>query len=284
MSLTMLLQPVSLRRLVWDGDLILAVQQLTNTLGYIRLAQKLVRVVLLYFSPHLRSDRYLRTCETGYFQDSNSSSPNNIIPGFVDVATWIQDTCVSNFGSRTANGPDVSKINNKYKGWHMSTTNVLFVNGEDDPWRALSVASDVDPSSPGNTITTTIPAAGKALPNGTVFGFLIKNGLHVSDLTYDLAAVQSNTSLPGSVDDSANEAHELFASALSVWLPAYTKFPAANQSAINTGLYTALYTPTSTGTSTSTSSPTAKNSAMRETTVMGAWALTILALGMSFLA
>jgi hypothetical protein len=227
---------------------------------------------------------YLLTSETGYFQIGNSSSPNNIIPGFLDVATWIQENCVANFGNRTAAGPDVSTINNKYRGWHMSTTNVLFVNGQYDPWRALSVASDIDTATPGNAMTTTIPAAGKALPAGTVFGFIIKNGLHVSDLSYDLSAAQSNTSLPGSVDESANEAHELFASALSSWLPAYTKFAAAN--VINTSLYTGSYTPTATGTSssTSTSTPGAKSGATRESIVMSAWALTILALGMAFLA
>lgn len=229
-------------------------------------------------------DHYLLKSETGYFQDSNSSSPNNIIPGFLDVPTCIQENCVVNFGNRTAGGPDVSIINNKYHGWHMSTTNVLFVNGEYDPWRALSVASDIDPAIPGNTMTTIIPAAGKALPAGTVFGFIIKNGLHASDLTYNLSAAQSNTSLPGSVDESANEAHELFATALSSWLPSYTKFAVANESIINTSLYTTSYTPTATGTlaSTSTSTSSAKSDATREKIVMVAWVLTILALGMVF--
>jgi len=171
----------------------------------------------------------------------------------------------------------------------MSPTNVLFVNGEYDPWRALSVASDVDPTSPGNTMTTAIPAAGKALPAGTYFGFLIKNGLHVSDLSYDLEAAQSNTSIPGSVDESANEAHELFATALSSWLPAYTKFAVTNQSVINTSLYTGSYTPTATvfgnpgSSSTSTPTPSAKSSGTRGV-LMGARALTVLALGMAFLA
>jgi hypothetical protein len=214
--------------------------------------------------------------EIGYFQDSNSSYPTNIIPGFVDVASWIQDNCISNYGNSTAGGPDVTKLNNKYHGWHMSTTNVFFVNGQYDPWRALSVASDINPTEPGNTLTTTIPAAGAALPNGTVFGYTVQNGVHCSDLYYNLTAVQTNTTLPGSVDESANVAHELFASALSSWLPAYTKFAATNQAPINTA--------SATSSNTANSSPTAKSSATRESMLRGAWALTVLALGIAFLA
>jgi hypothetical protein len=158
----------------------------------------------------------------------------------------------------------------------MSTTNVLFVNGQYDPWRALSVASDINPAEPGNTFTTTIPAPGKALPNGTVFGFMVQNGLHCSDLSYNLTAAQTNTTLPGSVDESANEAHELFASALSSWLPAYTKFAAANQTAINTASATAS--------GTAASSPTNKSSATRESILWVARSLTLLTLAISFLA
>jgi len=200
------------------------------------------------------------------------------------VANWIQDNCISNYGNRTAGGPDVTNINNKYHGWHMSTTNVLFVNGQYDPWRALSVASDVNPAEPGNTLTTAIPAAGKALPNGTLFGYMVQNGLHCSDLSYNLTAVQTNTTVPGSVDESANEAHELFASALSVWLPAYTTFAVTNQTAINTESATASGAATSTVTSTTASSPTNKSCATREIILGGAWALVVVALGMALLA
>jgi hypothetical protein len=215
-------------------------------------------------------EKSLLISETGYFQDSNSSYPTNIIPGFVDVSSWIQDNCISNYGNSAAGGPDVANLNNKYHGWHMSTTNVLFINGQDDPWRALSVASDINPAEPGNTFTTTIPAPGATLPNGTVFGYIIPNGVHCSDLDYNLTAVQTNTTVPGSVDENANVAHELFASALSSWLPAYTKFAAVNQTAAHTA--------------SATSTPSAKSSARRESMLRSVWALTVLALGMAFLA
>jgi hypothetical protein len=166
----------------------------------------------------------------------------------------------------------------------MSTTNVLYVNGQYDPWLALSVASDVNPAEPGNIFTTTIPAAGKALPNGTVFDYMIQNGLHCSDLYYNLTAVQTNTTVSGSVDESANEAHELFASALSVWLPDYTRFAVANQTAINTASAMASGAATSTATSTTTLPPTDESCATRETMLRGAWALAVLALGMARLA
>jgi hypothetical protein len=212
----------------------------------------------------------------GYFQDSDPARTTNTVPAFVNVSSWIQDNCVSNFGSRTANGPDVSTINNKYHGWHLSTSNVLFVNGQYDPWRALSVASDIDTAEPGIKLTTTIPASGTTLPNGTVFGYIVKNGLHCSDLSYNFSAVQNNSTIPSSYDVSANEAHELFASALSSWLPAYTKFAATPTTAINTA--------TAPPTSTATSSSTGKSGAAREGVLSGGWALMVFALGIAFLA
>jgi hypothetical protein len=154
----------------------------------------------------------------------------------------------------------------------MSTTNVLFVNGQYDPWRALSIAADVDPAEPGNIITTTIPAAGEALPKGTVFGYVVQNGLHSSDFNYSRAASLTNTTILGGIEESVNGAHELFASALSSWLPAYTKFAPTNP------------TSTSTATGTATSSPTTKSSASREIMLWSAWALMALSLGLTFLA
>jgi hypothetical protein len=71
----------------------------------------------------------------------------------------------------------------------MSTTNVLFVNRQYDLWRALSVALDINLAELGNTFTTTIPAAGAALPNKTMFRYIVQNGVYCLDLYYNLTAV-----------------------------------------------------------------------------------------------
>jgi hypothetical protein len=152
-----------------------------------------------------------------------------MIPSFVNLTSWVQDYCVAQFGRKVAAGPDTDKINNKYHGWHIQASNVFYVNGQYDPWRALSVASDVDKTSPGNVLTTKIPAPGAMLANNTKFGYVVQNGLHCSDLSYNMTAVQAHETVKGGFDDSANEAHELFASALEVWLPAFKKGAAGSK-------------------------------------------------------
>lgn len=140
----------------------------------------------------------------------------------------------------TANG---ALTNKKYSGWLSNTTNVFYTNGEYDPWRALSIASDISAASPARQLTQFIPPANKLAPNGQVFGYVIPKGMHGSDLSYNLSAVATNAS-QDTVANNANVAHEIFASALSSWLPAYTKFPVA----MSTTNLTVAGTITATGT------------------------------------
>ena len=106
-------------------------------------------------------------------------------------------------------------------------------------------------------------------PNGAYFGFVVSNGTHCSDFEYDITVANSSTIVPGSHYADVIEAHELFASALSTWLPAYTKFVATPTSTINT------VTATSTNTAITTA---AKNNAPSMTIWAGIWTLTGLAL------
>lgn len=155
----------------------------------------------------------------------------------------------------------------------MSTTNVFHVNSQYDPWRALSVASDVNGTDPANNLTKTVPAANAAPANGNFFGFVVSGGTHCSDFDYNITLANSSIVVPGTHDADVLEAHELFASALSTWLPAYTKFAATATNTINT------MTATSTSTTTATGSP--KNSASTSSIWMGMWVLTGLALSMA---
>lgn len=151
--------------------------------------------------------------------------------------------CVSNFGQTTARDTDTDKINTKYHGWRpLNATNIFFVNSQYDPWRALSVASDIDASSPNNAFTTDIPASGQTPANGAYFGYLVQDGIHCSDLIYNMTAVATNTTTEDSYDVSAAEAHEIFASALSTWLPAFTPFAAPAVSATQKSIPSATAT------------------------------------------
>src|SRR5450432_2880151 len=192
---------------------------------------------------------------TGYFQTGNLSRPTNIVPGFTNATEQIQNR-VATFGPSAAGGPNTAKGNQQFGGWHLQTTNVFHTNGEYDPWRALSIASDISPSQPNNILTTQIPPANSLSPNGTIFGMVIKNGLHGSDInSYNVTAIWANVTLAkDSFDRSAYEAHGVFVKALDVWLPAYKPFKAGavggkNGTATGTGTATAAGTPSGTGSS-----------------------------------
>jgi hypothetical protein len=195
------------------------------------------------------------------------------VPGISTLDQWIQFQCVNLFGNATGGGIDASKINNKYHGWHMSTTNVFHVNSQYDPWRALSVASDVNGTDPANNLTKTVPAANTTLANGKFFGFVVSGGTHCSDFEYNITLANSSTLVPGTHGADVVEAHELFASALSTWLPAYTKFAATPTSTINTM--------TATSTSTATATRSSNNSVSSTSIWIGTWALTGLALSIA---
>lgn len=195
-----------------------------------------------------------QTCsEVGYFQTGNSARSTNLVPGFVDVDYVIAAHCTPQFGSRYSTGPDGDAINAKYSGWYANVTNVYNSAGQYDPWRALSVASNVSSTVPGRRISESIPSSEDFPANGDIFGHVIVNGLHCSDLSYNVLSLQTglgnDTNVTGNTDDSAipdaTLAHELFASALSLWLPNFTSGEARATTTLSTSPTT-----TSTGTQT----------------------------------
>jgi hypothetical protein len=68
-------------------------------------------------------------------------------------------------------------------GWNMNASNVMFPNGQYDPWRSMGVASqETAAGAPNRTITQTVPSCSRP-PNGTdVFGLIYDNATHVFDL------------------------------------------------------------------------------------------------------
>lgn len=112
------------------------------------------------------------------------------------------------FGS----GPDVSKVNKKYDGWHMNPSNVMFTTGEFDPWRSLSVLSqDTHLGAPQRKLTQDVPACNVAPGKDKVFGVIYPGEVHDKDIEGDI----KDKSSPLSVG------LDLFSSALNKWLPCF---------------------------------------------------------------
>ncbi len=88
-----------------------------------------------------------QTCtELGYFQTAPAQkplrSPNITVEYHLDV-------CMRLFGFDAPRMPVVERINEDYGGASNFTgTNVIFSNGDDDPWRALSVTAPLNPTVP----------------------------------------------------------------------------------------------------------------------------------------
>ncbi|KAI8067744.1 peptidase S28 [Gongronella butleri] len=62
------------------------------------------------------------------------------------------DQCQQQFKGQAPAQPSIDAIDNAYSGWSVNLTNTIFVNGEWDPWRWLSVAS---PDAPKRTNSST---------------------------------------------------------------------------------------------------------------------------------
>ena len=67
---------------------------------------------------------------------------------------------------------------NSLGGWYMVPSNVMWTNGEFDPWRAFSVMIlDQDLGAPKRAITQDIPKCGDAPPGTDVFGLLFEGAI-----------------------------------------------------------------------------------------------------------
>ncbi|KAJ6263847.1 hypothetical protein Dda_2419 [Drechslerella dactyloides] len=190
--------------------------------------------------------------EFGAFQVANMSRPENLVPSFINVTAQI-DQCLGLFGeSEQVNsaGPNVDAINQKYQGWYLELPNTLWTNGQFDPWRALSVDSENDDAPTNDTVATDIPQCGSNFPPGAQLRYLIRDGLHGSDVSEDVAAAADNAgnfgdlvptktivngitatlrhatsmhvSLTGTPITDAVNAQSLWISAMSSWIPCTT--------------------------------------------------------------
>ena len=152
--------------------------------------------------------------EVGNSIGSQPGKPWNMVSKFVNVNTERQKQIERVFPTFDSDSfrhqPNTDSVL-RYGGWDMRPSNVMFANGEFDPWRSVTVASEEDSiGAPMRKTVPDIPECGRA-PNGTdVFGMIYKGMAHVSDLRKDKRLGKFGTPFDAGL--------ELFSKALEKWL------------------------------------------------------------------
>ncbi|KAF9456269.1 peptidase S28 [Collybia nuda] len=162
--------------------------------------------------------------EYGFYQRGDPDNPLSIETSFQSLDLF-QQQCNQVFPTGLPPSPQVEKVN-KYGGWNMQPSNVLFTNGEFDPWRTMGLAS-IEPNSPHRTPTVSIPQCNVAPPGESFFGLTYAGMVHVSDMRV-LLVPDSNHSDFKTVGFYSPVAQEpfyaglgLFQLALDEWLPCF---------------------------------------------------------------
>ncbi|KOC61505.1 Putative serine protease K12H4.7 [Habropoda laboriosa] len=98
--------------------------------------------------PDIMRQWFYQTCtEYGYFQTTNSKKS---IFGSLFPLNYFTDICTDLYGDYYDNdflNTRVERTNIMYGGVRPDLRNVIFTNGDVDPWHALSVLQDLNPSS-----------------------------------------------------------------------------------------------------------------------------------------
>ncbi|KAK5720059.1 hypothetical protein LTR15_007332 [Elasticomyces elasticus] len=137
-----------------------------------------------------------------------------------------QAGCNETFPVGLPPSPNVEAAN-KYGGWHINPSNIMFSSGEYDPWRALSPAS-IETGSPNRTTSQIIPACNTPPAKDSIFGIIYRDQVHVSDMRALLNSSDINHQNFSTVGFSSPISTEpfyagvsLFQSALEEWLPCF---------------------------------------------------------------
>ncbi|KAF2239202.1 hypothetical protein EV356DRAFT_528482 [Viridothelium virens] len=163
--------------------------------------------------------------EYGFYQRGNPENPHTIESQFISLALF-QSQCNETFPEGLPPSPNVAAPN-KYGGWNINPSNIMFASGEYDPWRAYSPTS-TEIGSPGRQAIADIPECGVAPPNDTVFGLVYRDMVHVSDMRALLNKSDPNHQNFSTVGFSSPIDAEpfyagvgLFGMALEKWLPCF---------------------------------------------------------------
>ena len=98
----------------------------------------------------------------------------------------------------------------------MTPSNVMFSNGEVDPWRTLGVQADkkINPSAFVRQSTKEIPACNQPPKSGEVFGQVYAGQVHAQDLI-KVAGLNRTTAAPFDLG------FDLFTQAFDAWRPCF---------------------------------------------------------------
>ncbi|THU93213.1 peptidase S28 [Dendrothele bispora CBS 962.96] len=162
--------------------------------------------------------------EYGFYQRGDPNNPLSIETSFLSLNLF-QQQCNETFADHLPTWPQVGNLN-KYGGWEMNVSNVLFTNGEFDPWRTMGLAS-IEPESPHREPSVSVPACNAAPPYPSFFGLTHSNMVHVSDMRVLLVpdSNHSNFQTVGFYSPISQEPFYsglgLFQLALDEWLPCF---------------------------------------------------------------
>lgn len=158
---------------------------------------------------------WLVNTEIGALLGSNPTNKSNpLLSRFYTYQDHLKDNgdyFAFNANKVFTHKPDTS-VGHKYGGWNMAPSNVMFTNGELDPWRSFSVQSEeYDLGAPRRKLVQDIPPCNKAPENMDVFGLVYAGQAHGGDLL----GSTKNASAP------LARGLKLFGVALEQWLPCY---------------------------------------------------------------
>jgi hypothetical protein len=185
--------------------------------------------------PDSLSWEYQFCSEFGYFQVGDATAQSNIITT-LETVDEIQKECNAIFPGMLPSAPQVDNIN-KYGGWKTNPTQVLFTNGELDPWRTLSVASE-ESNAPKRKATTTVPGFGSKPSDDSYYGVIYSGQVHAVDFF-------SSTGQPAARNQAFNTGLKMFTDGLDQWLPQF-----------KAGTAPVITTPTGTATGKAANTPT----------------------------
>ncbi|KAF8959584.1 peptidase S28 [Flammula alnicola] len=168
--------------------------------------------------------------EYGFYQRGDPNNLLSIETSFLSLELF-QQQCNEAFPQGLPSSPQVGNVN-KYGGWNMNPSNVMFANGEFDPWRTMGLAS-IESNAPQRTPSVAVPACNTAPSSSSAsssfFGITYDNMVHVSDMRVLITpdANHSDFKTVGFYSPISQEPFYaglgLFQMALDEWLPCFEK-------------------------------------------------------------